>query len=91
MIQELSAADLEGRARVFISVQTRDLQGTAALLHKKYADVRGEGGELHVYGEEDAESIVRYLLENGQAVCGVKKNKIGLEEYYVELMSRKEA
>ena len=91
MIQELSAADLEGRARVFVSVQTRDMQGAVALLRQQFADVREEDGELHIYGAEDTENIVRYLIENGQCVCGVKKNKIGLEEYYVELMSRKEA
>ena len=91
MIQELSAADLEGRARVFVSVQARDMQGASALLRRKFADVREEDGELRIYGAEDTESIVKYLLESGQSVYGIKKNKIGLEEYYVELMSRKEA
>lgn len=91
MIQELSAADLEGRARVFVSVRTRNLPETLVLLRQKFADVRCEDEEAHIYGAEDTESIVRYLIENGQLVCGVKKNKIGLEEYYVELMSKKEA
>lgn len=91
MIQELSAADLEGRARVFVAVQTRDMQGAAMLLRQKFSDVRREDGELHVYGADDAEGIVRYLLENRQSVCGIRKNRIGLEEYYVELMSKKEA
>lgn len=91
MIQELSAADLEGRARVFISVQTADMQSSLSVLRHRFADVRLEDDEIHVYGEENTESVVKYLIESRQFVCGIKKNKIGLEEYYTELMSKKEA
>ena len=31
-----------------------------------------------------------YLFKNGHVVSEIKKNKIGLEEYYIELMSKKE-
>ncbi len=91
MVQELSAADLEGRARVFVSVQTTDMQSSLSVLRQRFADVRFEGEEIHIYGEDDTESIVKFLIEHRQFVCGMKKNKIGLEEYYVELMSKKEA
>lgn len=91
MVKELSAADLEGRARVFISVQTADMQSSISLLRQRFVDVRFEDDAIHVYGEEDAEGIVKYLIQNRQFVSGIKKNKIGLEEYYVELMSKKEA
>ena len=30
------------------------------------------------------------LIKNGHVVNEIKKNKIGLEEYYIELMSSKE-
>ena len=91
MVQELSAADLEGRARVFTTVSTTDTQNSVAVLRQKFADVRFEDDEIRVYGEEDTESIVKYLIENRQFVSGIKKNKIGLEEYYIELMSKREA
>ena len=39
---------------------------------------------------DDTESIVKYLLENGQKISEVKKNKVGLEEYYIEIMSKEE-
>ena len=35
-------------------------------------------------------SIVAFLMKNGHVVSEIKKNKIGLEEYYIELMSKKE-
>ena len=67
------------------------MNGAKAVLRKKYKDVRDEEGYLRVYDVDDTESIVEYLLQNGHVVSEIKKNKIGLEEYYVELMSKKEA
>ena len=90
MIMELSAAELEGRAQVFVSLKTKDMQGAEAVLRKKYADVRQNEDYLRVYDVDDTESIVEYLLQNGHAVSEIRKNKIGLEEYYIELMSKKE-
>ena len=91
MLRELTAADLEGRARVLISVKTSDDVQAFELLRRGFPAVRYEDGQLNVYGEEDPKKVTAYLLENGQAVHEVRKNKIGLEEYYVELMSKKEA
>lgn len=91
MIQEITAKDMESRARVFVSVKTKDMQGAWGLLRKKYGDVRAEKGCIHVYDVDDTEEIAAYLLGNGHAVSEIIKNKIGLEEYYIELMSKKEA
>jgi acetate kinase len=33
-------------------------------------------------------AVVSFLMENGHTPCEIKKNKIGLEEYYIELMSK---
>ena len=54
------------------------------------SDVREEGECLRVYDVDDMEKIVDYLLQHGHAISEIKKNKIGLEEYYIELMSKKE-
>ena len=91
MIMELSAAELEGRARMFVSLQVRDIDRAKAVLQRKYADVRQEDDHLRVYDVDCTEEIVEHLLKNDLAVCQINKNKIGLEEYYIELMSQKEA
>ncbi|MBQ9079562.1 MAG: ATP-binding cassette domain-containing protein [Clostridia bacterium] len=88
MIMEMSAEELEGRARVFVSLKTSDMAGAKAVLKAKYGVVKQEDEYLRVYDVEDTESIVEYLLQNGHVVSEIKKNKIGLEEYYIELMSR---
>ncbi len=43
-----------------------------------------------MYDVDDTESIVKCLLESGHKVSEIEKNKVGLEEYYIELMSKKE-
>ncbi len=90
MIQELSAAEMDSRSQVLVTLKTRDLGGALHWLQKKYADVRVEEDSIRVYDVEDAESIVEYLIQNGHVVSEITKNKIGLEEYYIELMSQKE-
>lgn len=90
MIQELSAQEMESRARVFVSLKTKDMQGAKTVLQAKFGNVKQEDGYLRVYDVEDPEAIVGYLLQSGHVVSEIQKNKIGLEEYYVELMSKKE-
>ena len=90
MIQELSAKEMESRSRIFVAVQTNDNQQAAKLLQQKFKDVRSEVDSIKVYDENDTEKIVEYLLANGLKVRAVQKNKVGLEEYYIELMSKKE-
>lgn len=91
IIQELSAKDMESRARVFVSLKTRDMQAAKKLLRERFGDVREEEGYLRVYDVDSPETIAEHLLKNGHVVSELKKNKVGLEEYYIELMSKKEA
>ena len=90
MIMELTAADLEGRARVFVSLKTKDMDNALAVLRANFSNVRREGDFLRVYDVEEPESIVEVLMQHGHPVSEIRKNKIGLEEYYIELMSAKE-
>ena len=90
MIMQLSAKEMESRARLFTSLKTSDMQGAKKVLQEKFNHVTEEEGYLRVYDVEETESIVEHLLRHGHAVSEIKKNKIGLEEYYIQLMSQKE-
>ena len=90
MIMEISAEEMDARAQVFVSLKTKDMNGAKALLESKFADVRLEDDYIRVYDVDDTAAIVDYLMKNGHVVSELKKNKIGLEEYYIELMSAKE-
>ncbi|MBQ2864102.1 MAG: ATP-binding cassette domain-containing protein [Clostridia bacterium] len=90
MIQEISAKDMEARARVFTSVKTKNLNEAKKVLSKKFKDVREEDGYIRIYDVDNTEHIVEELIKAGHVVSEITKNKIGLEEYYIELMSKKE-
>ena len=90
MIQELSAKDMENRSQIFVSIKTKDLKKATFVLKKKYNNVREESDHIKVFDIEETEEIVDFLFKNGHIVSEIKKNKIGLEEYYIELMSKKE-
>jgi ABC-type multidrug transport system, ATPase component len=89
MIQEISAKEMDSRAKVFVSIKTKDMKGAEHILRAKFNQVKKDGGYLKVFDVDTSELIVEYLLQNGHVVNEIKKNKIGLEEYYVELMSKK--
>lgn len=90
MIQELSAAEMDARSRVFVSVKTNDMNGATAILRQKFGNAKPEEDYIRVYDVDDTEAIVKCLLENGHTVSEIAKNKVGLEEYYIDLMSKKE-
>lgn len=90
MIMELSAEEMDSRAQVFVSLKTRDMKGAKTVLAAKFQDVRFDGDYIRVYDVDDTAAIVDCLMKNGHVVSEIKKNKIGLEEYYIELMSQKE-
>lgn len=90
MVQELTAQEMEARARVFVSLKVKDVEAACTYLKKQYKKVRIEQGYVRVYDEPDVDGVVRYLMQNKFVPSEIKKNKIGLEEYYIELMSQKE-
>ena len=81
---------MDSRAQVFVSLKTKDMNGARAVLKTKFNTVKEEDGYLRVYDVDDTAAIVDHLMKNGHVVSEIKKNKIGLEEYYIELMSGKE-
>ena len=57
------------------------------LLGHKYSRVElDEADYLRVYDMTTPEEIVAYLYQNGVTVTEIKTDKIGLEEYYIDLM-----
>ena len=90
MVMEISAADMDKRAQSFVSLKAPDMEGALSLLRTHYGKVCREGEYIRVYDVKNAEAISSLLLQNGYAISEIKQNKIGLEEYYIELMSGRE-
>lgn len=90
MILEMSAKDMDNRSRVFTTIKTKDLNKAYEVLKEKFESVKLKENYIKVYDVEEVEVIVEHLFKNNIVVSEVKKNKIGLEEYYIEVMSNKE-
>ncbi len=91
MIKEIAASEMDSRARVYVSLKTQNLQAAYELLRQDGCNVKFEEDELRVYDVADMGTLSAVLLQNGIAPRELKKHRIGLEEYYVSLMSGKEA
>lgn len=86
MIREMTAAELDADCRTYVALQTREKSRAKALLSCKYSRVEEAEDVLRVYDEAAPEAIVTYLYENGILVSEIHTAKIGLEEYYIDLM-----
>ena len=87
MIKEMTAAQLEASCRTYVALQTKEMSRARNLLGCKYNRVEeDEKGFLRVYDQAEPEEIVTYLYHNGIPVAELKTAKIGLEEYYTDLM-----
>ncbi|MBO5022521.1 MAG: ATP-binding cassette domain-containing protein [Clostridia bacterium] len=92
MIVEMTAEQLEKSCPTFVAIQTKDNAKTKAVLSKKYSKVLidEQDESLRVYDAKTPQEVVEYLYQNNIIVNQLKTDKIGLEEYYINLMSNKE-
>ena len=87
MIKEMTAEELEAGCRTYVALQTKGMSRAKALLSCKYSRVEeDENDYIRVYDAVCPEDIVTYLYENDILVSEIKTDKIGLEEYYIDLM-----
>ena len=91
MIKEMTAEELDAGCRTYVALMAKEAGRAKALLACKYNRVEeDEAGYIRVYDETTPEEIVTYLYENGILISEIKTDKIGLEEYYIDLMKEKE-
>ena len=91
MIAQMTAEELDKNCPTFVSLQTKNLQKAKEVLNKRYTKVleHEESQSLRVYDAKNSQDVARYLYENNIIVNQLKTDKIGLEEYYINLMANK--
>ena len=90
MIKEMTAAELETDCRTYVALQAKDMSRAKVNLSCKYSRVEeDEAGYIRVYDAVSPEEIITYLYEFGIIVSEIGTAKIGLEEYYIDLMEGK--
>lgn len=91
MIKEMTSEEFENECRTYVALKTKDIDLAKSILLRKYIRIElDEAGYLRVYDLVTPEEIVTYLYENNILVNEIKVDKIGLEEYYIDLMKEKE-
>jgi ABC-2 type transport system ATP-binding protein len=92
MIIEMTAEELEKTCPTFVAITCKDMQKAKEILDKKYSRVSydEEKEYLRVYDAKNSQEVAKYLYDNKIIVNELKSDKIGLEEYYINLMNGKE-
>ena len=87
MIREMTAEELDRDCRTYVALKAKDMSRAKLILLSKYERVEeDEAGCLRVYDLTQPESVAAYLFEHGVTVTELSSEKIGLEEYYIDLM-----
>jgi len=86
MIREMTAAQLDTDCRTYVALKTGEERGKHLLFERYSRVTEDEAGYLRVYDETTPEEVMSYLYQNGITVNELKTDKIGLEEYYIDLM-----
>ena len=90
MIAQMSAAQLEADCRTYIALRARDKERAKRLLSARFTQVReDDAGAIRVYDNAAPEDIVTLLYDHGVTVSEIARDRIGLEEYYIDLTHRR--
>ncbi|MBR7172176.1 MAG: ATP-binding cassette domain-containing protein [Clostridia bacterium] len=91
MICEMTADELESSCPRFVALKTSDMKKAKETLKEKFKRVEEDEQKeyLRVYDAENPEQVVKYLYDNSIIVNEIWVDKIGLEEYYINLMNGK--
>ena len=87
MVAEMTAEELDASCRTYVALTAADMPLARQLLGRAYLRVeQDEAGYLRVYDGVSPEEIASYLYGHGVCVTELRCDKIGLEEYYIDLM-----
>ena len=87
MIKEITAEDFEKECRTYIGIKSKNKSISKEVLRDKYTRIEeDEEGYIRVYDPVKPEEVVEYLYQRKILISEIKVDKIGLEEYYIDLM-----
>lgn len=88
MIKEMTALEFEKECRTFVGLKSKNIRLTKEVLKDKYDRVKeDEAGYIRIYDQTTPEEVVEYLYKNKILINEIKVDKVGLEEYYIDLMN----
>ncbi len=87
LIREMPATAMSEECRDFVFTRTGDNEKAFAHLQTKYREVEKMDNGIRVYDENESANVSGFLYESKIAVSEIQFCKVGLEEYYLKVMS----
>jgi len=91
LIKEMQAGEMSGECRDFVFVKTTDDVKALSVLSRKYREMERKDEGIRIYDETESAKAGSLLYANKVAVSEIGFKKIGLEEYYLKIMSNRKA
>lgn len=89
LIKEMKESEMNGECRDFVFLKTRNDMQAVSILSNKYKEIEQKDGGIRIYEETESASVGALMYANGIPVNEITFNKIGLEEYYLKIMTTK--
>jgi len=89
LIKEMQADEMGEECRDFVFVKTNNDMKAISILSEKYNEIEQKDEGIRVYNETESSNVGGMLYANEIAVNEIAFKKIGLEEYYLRIMSRR--
>lgn len=90
LIKELSAKEMTESCKSFVFVKTNNDDVALSILKGKYKNIEYKDNGYRIYDESETENVIKLLFDNNIMVKEISYKKIGLEEYYIQIMADKE-
>ena len=88
LIKEMHESEMSEECRDFVFMKTGNDALASTILSRTYTEVELKDGGIRVYDETESAKVGGLMYANGIPVNEIMFNKIGLEEYYLKLMSK---
>ena len=88
LIKEMHESEMSEECRDFVFVKTNNDTVAKGVLGSQYKEIEQKDGGIRIYDENESSKITAFLYEKGLAINEVSFQKIGLEEYYLRVMSK---
>ncbi|MCL2675006.1 MAG: ATP-binding cassette domain-containing protein [Firmicutes bacterium] len=89
LIKEMKADEMSVGCRDFVFVKTGNDARALGVLAQRYKDFEQKDGGIRVYDENESSKVAGLLYSKNIDINEITFQKIGLEEYYLKLMSQK--
>ena len=89
LIREIRAQEMEKECKSFVFVKTGNDAIAYQCLAKIYREIEPRDGGFRIYDESDSAKVSALLFTSGIPVSEIAYQHIGLEEYYLQVMSKK--